>query len=58
MSGVQRFTIHDAKSVSYLDLAGQFFLGEEDIKKNRAACSLPKIQQLNYYVKVDTCLLD
>ena len=57
LSGVKRFTIHDAAKASYRDLSGQFFLTEEDIDKNRAEASLNKIQQLNYYVKVDTTLL-
>ena len=58
LSGVKRFTIHDSKKTTNRDLSGQFFLGTEDIGKNRALASLPKIQQLNYYVKVDTALLD
>lgn len=54
LSGVKRFTLHDIAKTSYRDLSGQFFLGEEDIGKNRAEACLSKIQQLNYYVKVDT----
>jgi len=53
LSGVKRFTIHDDKECSFIDLAGQFFLTEGDIGKNRAIASLEKIQQLNNYVKVD-----
>ena len=58
LSGIKRFTIHDNKKATYRDLSGQFFLSEEDIGKNRAEASLNKIQQLNYYVKVDTTLLN
>lgn len=58
LGGVKRFTIHDSEKVTYNDLAGQFFVGENDLGKNRAACSVRKIQELNYYVKVDTVLLD
>ena len=53
LSGAKRITLHDSKLTNYSDLAGQFFLGESDIGKNRAAASLNKIQQLNFYVKVD-----
>ena len=58
LSGVKRFTIHDTAKATYRDLSGQFYLAEEDVGKNRAEASLNKIQQLNYYVKVDTALLD
>ena len=58
LSGVKRFTIHDSRKTTWKDLSGQFFLGNEDIGKNRAESSLAKIQQLNHYVKVDTVLLD
>lgn len=36
MSGIKRLTIHDSKKTSFVDLAGQFYLGEEDVGKNRA----------------------
>ncbi|KAL4506801.1 hypothetical protein ABPG72_001222 [Tetrahymena utriculariae] len=58
MSGIKRLTIHDSKKTQFSDLSGQFYLGEEDIGKNRAEQSLKKIRQLNHYVKVDTALLD
>lgn len=35
LAGVKKFTIHDAKNVSYKDLAGQFFVNENDLGKNR-----------------------
>lgn len=53
LSGVKRFTLHDDMDCNYIDLAGQFFLNETDIGKNRASACLDKIQQLNSYVKVD-----
>ena len=54
LSGIKRLSLHDNVSTEWEDLAGQFFLGEEDIGKNRAERSRSKLQQLNYYVKVDT----
>ena len=53
LSGTKRLTLHDDKLADYKDLAGQFFLTEADIGKNRAQATLNKIQQLNFYVKVD-----
>ena len=58
LSGVKQFTIHEQKKTTFRDLSGQFFLNEDDVGKNRAAASLDKIQQLNYYVKVNTHMLD
>ena len=52
LSGCKSFVIHDHKKVNQFDLAGQFFLNENDIHLNRAEASLTKLQQLNYYVKV------
>lgn len=37
---------------------GQFFIGENDLGRNRGEASLEKIQQLNYYVRVNTMRLD
>ncbi len=53
LSGCKRFTLYDPKPVSNADLAGQFFLTPEEIGQSRAKACLPKLQQLNYYVKVD-----
>lgn len=36
LGGCKRLTIHDDRNVEYTDLAGQFFLSEDDIGKNRA----------------------
>ena len=53
LSGVKRFTICDGKNVSMEDIAGQFYLTEEDIGKNRAKACLHKLQALNQYVIID-----
>ena len=36
LSGVKSVTLQDTRSVSYTDLAAQFYLTEADIGKNRA----------------------
>eukprot|EP01022_Parablepharisma_sp_SALTPOND_P015993 TRINITY_DN22_c0_g3_i1.p1 TRINITY_DN22_c0_g3~~TRINITY_DN22_c0_g3_i1.p1 ORF type:complete len:4095 (+),score=552.02 TRINITY_DN22_c0_g3_i1:5895-18179(+) len=53
LSGCKRFTVYDTKLVTNADLAGQFFLGTEDLGHNRAKACVTRLQQLNYYVKVD-----
>lgn len=53
LSGVKRFTICDGKTVGMEDLAGQFYLTENDIGKNRAKACLNKLQALNQYVIID-----
>ena len=58
LSGVKRLTLHDAKKATLNELSGQFFLEEEDVGKNRVSASLNKLQQLNFYVKIDTVKLD
>lgn len=58
LAGVKRFTIHDSQATSYNDLSGQFFLQEEDVGENRAERCVAKLRELNYYVKVDTALLN
>ena len=52
LSGVNSVTLHDIGNVEWNDLSGQFYLQESDIGKNRAQCSLHKLQELNPYVKV------
>lgn len=58
LAGCKSFTLHDYKPISYRDLSGQFFLNlEEDIlnekkkKSTRGEACLPRLKQLNYYVK-------
>jgi len=53
LSGCKRFTVCDYKNVANTDLSGQFFLTPEDIGQNRAKACVGRLQQLNYYVKVD-----
>jgi ubiquitin-activating enzyme E1 len=43
LSGVKRFVIQDTKKAAFTDLAGQFFLGEQDIGFNRAEKSAKKL---------------
>jgi len=54
LAGVKSVTIHDNQSVSYDDLSTQFFLQEQDIGKNRAACTQTHLAELNTYVPVMT----
>ena len=58
LAGCKQFTLHDCKPISFRDLSGQFFLNlEEDVlndkkkKKTRGEACLPRLKQLNYYVK-------
>ena len=53
LSGCKNLTIHDTKQTNFYDLSSQFYLNENDIGKNRAECSLKKLQELNLYVKID-----
>ncbi|KAL3853736.1 hypothetical protein ACJMK2_017251 [Sinanodonta woodiana] len=52
LGGVKSVTIHDEGKVAYSDLSSQFFLREEDIGKNRAEVTLPRLAELNNYVPV------
>ena len=58
LSGCKKLSIVDDKTVEWTDLSGQFFLSEEDIGKNRVDSCLHKIQELNYYVKVEKLELE
>ena len=53
LSGCKEFTIQDTKLVELTDLSNQFFLRESDIGKNRAEACKNRLQELNYYVKVN-----
>ena len=53
LAGCKSFTLHDNKPAKWSDISGQFFLTTKDISKNRAAASINKLQQLNFYVKVN-----
>lgn len=50
LGGVKSVTIHDTGNATWTDLSAQFFLREEDIGKNRAEVTLPRLAELNSYV--------
>ncbi|XP_060606462.1 ubiquitin-like modifier-activating enzyme 1 isoform X1 [Ruditapes philippinarum] len=50
LAGVKSVTIHDSCKATWTDLSAQFFLREEDIGKNRADVTLPRLAELNSYV--------
>jgi ubiquitin-activating enzyme E1 len=47
--GIKTITLYDDKCATLWDLGSQFFLTIDDIGKNRAEVSLPKLQQLNEF---------
>ena len=51
LSGCKSFTLHDTKPVTHRDLSGQFFLNELVEGKTRAEECMPRLSQLNYYVR-------
>lgn len=58
LSGCKGFTLHDPRPVSHKDLSGQFFINQDtdfgDGKSaplTRAQACLPRLQQLNLYVR-------
>ena len=51
LSGCKSFTLHDTQPVTHRDLSGQFFLNELVEGKTRAEACMPRLQQLNYYVR-------
>jgi len=54
LAGVKSVTIHDTNQVTYDDFTTQFFLHEQDLGKNRAACTQTHLAELNTYVPVLT----
>lgn len=52
LGGVKSVTLHDTGSVELSDLSSQFFLQADDVGKNRAQVSLPRISELNSYVRM------
>ncbi|XP_005093732.1 ubiquitin-like modifier-activating enzyme 1 isoform X2 [Aplysia californica] len=52
LGGVKSVTIHDTQEATWFDLTSQFFLREEDVGKNRAEVTTPRIAELNTYVPV------
>lgn len=53
LAGVKKITIQDTETVKLWDLAGQFYLNENDIGKNRATCCEHLLQELNPAVSVN-----
>ena len=51
LSGCKSFTLHDTKPVTQRDLSGQFFLNGVVEGKTRAEVCMPRLSQLNYYVR-------
>ncbi|CAM9203450.1 unnamed protein product [Rangifer tarandus platyrhynchus] len=54
LGGVKAVTLHDEGTAQWADLSSQFYLREEDIGKNRAEASQPRLAELNHYVPVST----
>ncbi|XP_050429029.1 ubiquitin-like modifier-activating enzyme 1 [Adelges cooleyi] len=52
LGGVKSVTLHDTVSCTFSDLSAQFYLSENDVGKNRAEVSCPKLAELNSYVPV------
>ncbi|KAF7243862.1 Ubiquitin-like modifier-activating enzyme 1 [Varanus komodoensis] len=52
LGGVKSVTIHDQGVAEWSDLSSQFYLHEEDLGKNRADVSQPRLAELNSYVPV------
>lgn len=52
LAGVKSVTLHDEGTVELWDLSSSFVFSEDDVGKNRALASLPKLQELNNSVVV------
>ncbi|KAL8102140.1 ubiquitin-activating enzyme E1 2-like isoform X2 [Apium graveolens] len=52
LAGVKSVTLHDEGNVELWDLSSSFVFSEDDVGKNRALASLPKLQELNNSVVV------
>lgn len=52
LAGVKSLTLYDPQSVELRDLSSQFFLNEEDVGKERASTTAPKLAELNAYVPI------
>jgi ubiquitin-activating enzyme E1 len=53
LSGVNTLTLVDWRKIAASELLGNFYAEPTDVGVNRAACVKAKIQQLNFYVKVE-----
>ena len=47
LAGVKAFTVHDGRLAAHDDLASNFFLAEKDLGRNRAACCVAPLRELN-----------
>ncbi|KAL7095248.1 hypothetical protein ACP275_10G012300 [Erythranthe tilingii] len=54
LAGVKSVTLHDTGTVELWDFSGSFLFSEEDLGKNRALVSVPKLQELNNTVIIST----
>ncbi|XP_033825185.1 ubiquitin-like modifier-activating enzyme 1 [Periophthalmus magnuspinnatus] len=54
LGGVRSVTVHDEGVAEWRDLSSQFYLREEDLGKNRAEVSQPRLAELNNYVPVSS----
>lgn len=52
LSGVKSVVIHDEGNVAIQDMASQFFFRKEDVGKNRAEVTEPRLAELNSYVPI------
>ncbi|XP_061760453.1 ubiquitin-like modifier-activating enzyme 1 [Nerophis ophidion] len=52
LGGVRSVTVHDQGIAEWRDLSSQFYIREEDLGKNRAEVSQPRLAELNNYVPV------
>jgi molybdopterin/thiamine biosynthesis adenylyltransferase len=52
LAGPKAITLHDTKAATHIDLSTQFYVKEDEVGKNRAALSAPRVAELNPYVQV------
>lgn len=52
LGGVKSLSIYDGENVDAADLGAQFFLREDDIGKNRAEATRPRLAELNPHVPI------
>jgi ubiquitin-activating enzyme E1 len=52
LAGVRSLTLYDPAPVAIADLSSQFFLLPEDVGKERAAVTAPRVGELNAYTPV------
>lgn len=56
LGGVKSLHIHDPENTKTSDLSSQFFLRDDDVGKNRAEATAPRVAELNPYVPVKVLL--